>query len=315
MTLVSNSGSGLTPANGAARVANHVANLASAGWTVPRWSDGTTLHTSGLPTAADLAHTSAHVEAVRPDGLFAYSWQRGTTNVLWREKEAPGAFATGATATQVGTNAAEAIRLGAGTDASPTYATAIGADGSYHQHCVADDAAPYFAYTICPTNSTGAESSGGTWIHEPVLNSPSTDTRPWVQITSLTTASILATGSSKINDDTAASAKAWLGFFTTPAIQNVGACTYALNGGAVAPNGVGTNSNNNRDDGVSIVWARRGSLSAPSGEKGVSANLKWQGLVRSDISTLSHLVLGVETIFRITYSQISLPFPNVTPSV
>jgi hypothetical protein len=45
----------LTPTNGDNTIANLISTLVTAGWTVPQWSDATTVHTSGTPTATNLS--------------------------------------------------------------------------------------------------------------------------------------------------------------------------------------------------------------------------------------------------------------------
>lgn len=131
-----------TPATGPAAIVVLTTTMIAAGWTVSAWSDGTTMHTaSGVPTATDLAHTDAWVRMQDPAGKREWTFQRGTTNVLWRIKRSEtGKFVTGSpSATVTPTGATEQIVVGGGTDASPTFATVFDTDGTYRCSAVAFD--------------------------------------------------------------------------------------------------------------------------------------------------------------------------------
>jgi hypothetical protein len=55
-----------TPTTGAGAMAIFCSTLVAAGWTLPQWSDGTTIHTSGTPTQTQLQGTYAWVRAQAP---------------------------------------------------------------------------------------------------------------------------------------------------------------------------------------------------------------------------------------------------------
>jgi hypothetical protein len=184
-----NSGVNLTPATGSVMCFNLISALLQAGWVKFADSDGTTYSstgaqvTSGTGSPGGLANTSAWIAMRMPvdGGGHEITFQRGTTDLVWRIKWLHGGgFPTtgpdGGTATRTPYHAGERILVGGGTDASPTYATAIAGNGTYKQHIVVQDVAPYAWINMIYT------STGRGWRFIPMLagSYPSADVAPYV---------------------------------------------------------------------------------------------------------------------------------------
>lgn len=128
-----------TPTTGAHAVAQFIAVLALAGWTVHGWSNGTTVTRDGsAPTGNDLAHTKAWVEVVRPSSTNTIVFQRGASNLLWWVAEADGGLNTGGNGTTVDTAVYSDLCNVRGTVGAP--AQLFADDGTYRASAIADDA-------------------------------------------------------------------------------------------------------------------------------------------------------------------------------
>lgn len=128
-----------TPTTGAHAVAQFIAVLVLAGWTVHGWSNGTTVTRDGsAPTGNDLAHTGAWVEVVRPSSTNTIVFQRGGSNLLWWVAESDGGLNSGGNGTTVDTATRSDLRDVRGTVGAP--AQLFANDGTYRASAVADDA-------------------------------------------------------------------------------------------------------------------------------------------------------------------------------
>jgi hypothetical protein len=186
-----NSGVNLTPATGAIAVFNVKEGLKQAGWTVKASSDGTTYNatgdqiTTGAAGAGGMANNNAWFRIQSPAGPGGreFTFQRGTTNLVWRAKVSHSAgFSTpaGTPASQTPSAADQQIYAGGGTDASPSFLSWLATDNTYKQHIGCDAAAPYDAYCVLmPTGGLG-DSRRWTFFNMAAGTYPDEDVAPWL---------------------------------------------------------------------------------------------------------------------------------------
>lgn len=138
-----------TPATGDAAMRALLDAAIAAGWTVPSSSDGSTYNSSGNQITADsgagsFANAGAWARLRQPGGGREMLFQRGSTSVLWRVLYSVAGFVGGSPgATRVPTATDQQFLIGAGTDASPTYATTLSTNGTYRWLLSFDAASPY----------------------------------------------------------------------------------------------------------------------------------------------------------------------------
>jgi len=137
------------PATGAEAIFILKELLKSAGWTVPKSSDGSVYNSGGDQIshggsgAGGMANSSAWFVIREPGGLREWCFQKGSaSHLVWRVKVSSHSLFVGGApdATHTPTATDQQILVGAGTDASPTFATTFNADGSYAWHVIADNA-------------------------------------------------------------------------------------------------------------------------------------------------------------------------------
>jgi hypothetical protein len=154
----------LSPATGAELVFFLQQALKQAGWVVQSWSDGSTMSatntgwTHGGSGAGGSANSNAWIRIRSPEGAGGreLTFQRGTTNLVWRHKISHSVgFTTGGTASQTPSASDQAIVAGGGTDASPTFHSWLSTDATYKAHIGTDNAAPYNAYCFIVPNGGG----------------------------------------------------------------------------------------------------------------------------------------------------------------
>lgn len=141
-----------TPITSAIGVFNWLTELIAAGWTKISDSDGTTYSSSGTQVTGGgsgtngLGNTKAWVCMKDPAGKTQFTFQRGTDNQHWRACHSPvDGFITGSPAATVCPTAAdEAVTLGSGTEASPSFTQWFtGTEASMRFNSNALDTAPY----------------------------------------------------------------------------------------------------------------------------------------------------------------------------
>lgn len=161
-----------TPATGSATMFDIKETLKSAGWTVSSSSDGTTYNASGDQIthagsgAGGMANSRAWFRIQDPGGRREYCIQKSTSdNIAWRIKySASQRFVAGSPDATVTPSASdEGILLGAGSDASPTFASLFSTDNSYKSHIVAMNVAEgnvYSFWWFSSVNGTGTLAPG-----------------------------------------------------------------------------------------------------------------------------------------------------------
>lgn len=263
----------------------------SAGWTKVRDSDGTTYSSSGAQVtgggtgARGLRNASAWVELRAPGGAINLTIQHTTAaaNLNWRVKVSLNAFSGGSPgATQTGSAVNEAIVLGGGTDAAPTFTQLVGQTdgGGYHGQFVAETVAPYRFMAV-------GYQDLGTNIHSKfILDS----LQSWSIETGDTFAYVLhcaggSAGADMMNatvlSDPATSQGApwtWIGqpgtgtFLRVPVLQELS----DNSGQTVAPDGGNVNPISGAYDLHPFTYERRSGATAPRGWKGRSTMLFWR---------------------------------------
>lgn len=156
------------PATGAIAVWDIIRALKQAGWVVKADSDGTTYNasggqvTSGASGAGGLGNNSAWVRIQSPDAVCEWTFQRGTTDLVWRAKFSPNTSpftggSPGATQTPSATN--EGVVYGGGSDANPTFSTVFGTNNTYKICIGTENTAPYDWWFSCAATPTPSASN------------------------------------------------------------------------------------------------------------------------------------------------------------
>lgn len=306
-----------TPATGAVHMWNMILLLKTAGWTQQDSSDGTTRATNQVTSGASgtngLANTSAWVRIRNPAGTTEMTFQRSTTNLLWRWKISNSVQFTGGTpsATQTPSATDEQILYGGGTDASPTYSSVWAADAGYRAQYCADNASPYGFYTFTYANGGGLPN--GAFVMEPLASTAVGDTQAYVFMRGLAAATTTFTTSIYVTtaSPTAIGTLARLGTTATTILACPG-CTYSDSGGVAVPALTGTNPITTKDDGLPIVFIRKTSLAgAAIGYKGISTMSRWNATLR----TTGDVFTVVSTLDYISAGDIRLPWDGTTTPV
>lgn len=301
---------GNTPATGAAALWDVISMLIAAGASKLADSDGSTYSssgtqvTSGASGAGGLGNTSAWVRIQLPGGR-ELTFQRGSANTLWRVKYSASAYFTGGSpsATQTPTATDGQVRLGGGTDASPTYSTWFATDASYKLYGGAGGAADGF--WVGTSLISGGASSSGMFL-DPLAQIASGDADGSVIALAVSGATFtranLANATAAV---TGAGVYSWLkyglsgaGYVAMPAMI-VGDST-----GDVWPLVAGANPHTGKDALRMIEYARRSSLVAPVGPKGVGSLAAWNASARSTLETYT----VDATRDRIVFGDVSFPW-------
>lgn len=164
---------------GAAAMFKLKAVLKSAGWTVPRSSDGTTYNSSGdqitvaTSGAGGMANNSAWFVVKEPGNRREWCIQRGTSgNTAWRITYSALAGHTGGTpgATRVATATDGQVLIGGGSDASPTFSSVFPTDSTYRVHIVANSTpiGGVYPFSVFCTATPGSSNGLGNLWQEPM---------------------------------------------------------------------------------------------------------------------------------------------------
>lgn len=182
-----------TPANVSEAIFTLKGVMKSAGWTVPKSSDGSTYNSSGDQItlagsgAGGMDNARAWFVIQMPGSSRSFCLQRtsstgANTSYQWRVKYSKAAGFSGGSpsATQVPSASDERVLLGAGTDASPTFASFVylGTDGAYRYNCFANNIAPYDFYSWAWAKASG--NLYHTFGIDPLVGAVSGDTDPYL---------------------------------------------------------------------------------------------------------------------------------------
>lgn len=313
------------PATGSVCLYKLLAKLIAQGWTKPKDSDGTTYSAvgaqilSGAAGGNGLGNTSAWFVVHDPNGLRSFCFQRGISNLVWRAKYSKAAGFTGGAPsnTQVPSAADEALLLGGGTDAAPTYATLFGADGTLRFNCCAADASVGYGFYFDAFTAGNANSAHYSMMLDIMAagSGPPTDPDPSV----IYMANAGAGGATAWGADLYGGTTSTRSYLGASFLNLLGMALQTTAGirafpGDAAGHGVGTNPTTAQDDGVPIFYARPATaFVAPSGYKGCSSLLRWSGTLRSNMATISNT--GVLSRDKIWINGCLLPWDGSAASI
>lgn len=319
-----------TPATAAVAIFNLKTLLKAQGWTVPRSSDGTTYNSTGdqISTGASGANGMDNARAwfvIQAQGAthrqFCFQRQNTVgvnTSYQWRVKYSKTAGFTGGSpaATVTPSAADEQVLLGAGTDASPTFAAlfATTADGGFRHNLFADG---YNACSFAWVNTTGIPTHG--FLFEPTVTPPAADVDPVViYINGIISASanggVAGTGCFQYESFIRNNTKffgyipggAWSTNMNGLALMASNAGTYKL----VAPAGMNADADT-KDEAYTVPLANFTTGTNLGDWKGFSTNLAWSSVARATATTLTVST----TRDRVVVCDVSLPWDGSVPTV
>ena len=270
-------------ADNATLIYNAKERMKALGWTVPRSGDATNYSSSGdlITSGAAMAVTLAWFECIAPDGSWAFSFQRGSSNTVGRVKFTWGnGFSAGSpSATQVSATASagdEYLFVGGGTDAAPTYGTVIaGTGGNENLVVVADNAAPY-GFAWLANRTTGVNGLDMLFFLDPLITESvdALDTAPscayWI-------GSSILSGDNSVLSSTTNGPVSWIAKGLGGAIVKIPAQHYRDGSSTVIPRGLSRSSYDSYAELFPLSYARRAALPDPDGWKGTSTLFTWIG--------------------------------------
>lgn len=302
-----------TPANGIIATWNWITLLKSVGWSDVADSDGTTYAaTGGQVTGSNtgsngLNNPYAWIRLRAPTGtkeiLFQNKWDAPGETRFWRIFMSIVGFTGGSpNATQTPDATDQFAFIGSGTGTGPSFSPYWNDNGTYIQHIIASNSAPYPFYMVTYLNGTG-DVQTTTFMDSLEPSSLATgDTDPVVYYSAARQGSVL--DYSPINSEVGGI----IGFLNNTgslSLTNIPAAIMMTGGQVCVPKYIGTNSFTNKDEAVPLIYIRRGTLTAPTGYKGVSANLGWKGSNRGTATTLGSLS-------KIIFGDITFPWDSTT---
>jgi len=279
-------------------------NMSGSPWTLPKWSDGSNVYTDNgatLTSATQLNGSRAWVRLAMPGGSGReFVFQRHTSDSsIWRIKYTPtGGFVTGGTGQNTPSATSEVYVAGGSTDASPSFdPTGMGYPGGLSNltnrfYIGADNAAPsgWYAASICLVQ--GGIRPMNMWFCDPLLpgSYPSEDTDPYVIASGYNNyaTDINWYASSFYSESNSMLARGFLGSLASSSFVPLyipAGVTYS--GSGWIPWWLGSNPFSAKDDLFRCIWARRNSLTAPTGYKGISSTFSYSTVPRNHLDTMS----------------------------
>ncbi len=293
-----------TPATSTTMMFDFKQLLKVAGWTVPSSSDGTTFSSGDiLNSPSDLANTDAWFILRQPlDATASYGGvqrefaiQRGSADDDWRGKYSYSASFTGSADASTLPDADDQVRFWG--EELPSFGVDLNffsSNGSYKVAMAADTKQPFGWYLF---NYSHGGDVNQCLVFEPMAvgTTASQDKDPYViYVSDSSTFSLDAAGGDMTDASTGST-------ISHPACwMKKGQSDEKYTGVAAmrftqSPDSYGdgnnqgtTNPHNNNDDLLPIIWYRDGSLSTPSGYKGVSRQMRMAVTpARATLSTVS----------------------------
>lgn len=320
-----------TPATGSVAMYLIKTTLVTAGWTVTADSDGSTYNssggqvTTGASGAGGLGNTNAWIRLQAPtvgSNTRELTFQRGTTDLVWRVKYSANAHFTGGSPgiSQTGSATDEVFMLGGGTDASPTFTAGwFATNGAYRWHIAAGGATELYSfYAIALTSSTTTQQNAMFLDVMAAGSYSASDIDPAVMYCSSAAAgaagiseAVATTFSSSANVTNPAIARAWLGPTSAAGASitsnsvNVNMGTYGNNFGNATS--LAVNPFSTKDTLVFTLWGRKwgSNSSPPAGIKGISTLFLTGSMSRTNLDTCLSLT-------KIWYGKLWLPWDGVT---
>jgi hypothetical protein len=328
-----------SPSTGALAIYTLLTTLVSAGWVVKADSDGTTYNsvggqiTGGGSGTNGLANSNAWFRVQAPavnvgtvvNQKREFTFQRGTTNLVWRIKYSASAGFTGGSpgSSQTPTATDEVVMTGGGTDASPTFFSMLPTDATYRLNIAAGGSTEFYSFIGfgCVAGSTNA--SYAFFLDNMSASSyPSSDVDPAVVyfgtngFNSIAEV-IVSTTSATSNTTNPAKARAWLGSTSAAGIltsgtnnQNINMAVYG-SGIIGGTNTLGSNPFTNKDDLVPCPWMRNTGSTTPLGWKGFSTLFQFGSVARTNLDTAD--TAGSKD--KIFYQGVWIPWNGSSPIV
>jgi len=331
-----------SPANGSLAVYLYLATLVAAGWTKTKDSDGTTFSgtgvqiTSGASGANGLANTSAWfvLQAPAVSGQQrSVCLQRSANNTQWRIKYSYAAGFTGGSpsATQVPSATDEVILLGGGTDASPSFATALPADGGYRFNVCGGDTTIGYSFYWFTFKAADTSTQQMVFMLDVMVpgSFPSADADPaFLYMETNGTAAAFTNLKLPFQSAGLSQGRCYFGVAGVPTWVSAVALiiadgwqptVYAIAGQAEfgGNNSAGTNGWTSKDDVIPVPYGRPkditpyGPNAATFGWKGFGSLQKYNNNLRSNMDTLS--VVGTKDYVMLQGS--ALPWDGSTPII
>lgn len=293
----------LIPSNFADSIYRLKTALKTAGWTVPKSSDGTTYNSSGDQITSGgsggngMNNNNAWFIINTPTGTKQWLFQRYTSSAVWTVKVSKLGFlggspssSTAPTATDSGTLASNATLF-------------TGSEGSQRMQIAVEGTAPFGFYAFC--YPIGGGNCTGALMQDPLLTGtyPVGDTDAFVYFVHTTGSSNAFTSTSFSSESTGPASYLGSGTVGEAFVINP-AANFAVSGGELT-GAVGPNPVTADDEALPCGYFRRAALSAPTGYKGQSGYVRWHGSTRSTGDTLSSKA-------RIVVGLCSLPWDSTT---
>ncbi len=327
------------PATGAVAVYQLIAQLVAAGWIKKMDSDGTVYSatgvqvTSGASGSGGLGNNSAWIRIQAPalnngatvNQTREFTFQRGTSDLLWRIKYSSTAGFTGGApaATVTSSSTDEVFMAGGGTDAAPTFYSWFQTNATYRWHMITGGAAEFYSFIAF---ATGTAALAGTQFNAIFVDSLTAGSFPaandidpavvYVSTAAGTLFEIVSSALPTVNITNPALARAWLGAtsaagaaITGTNSQNVKCIAYgssSIGFGSQSPAGV--NPWTRRDDLFPVVYACK-TAAGPKGIKGFSTLFQMGSVYRDYQATLD--VVTVRD--RIFIGTLWLPWSGARP--
>jgi len=322
------------PLTGSVAVYQLVSTLVSAGWLKKMDSDGTTYSSTGVQVTSGasgtngLGNSNAWVRLQSPptnggtivNQTREITFQRGTTDLVWRVKYSASALFTGGTPgiSQTPSSTDEVFMAGGGTDASPTFYALFNTNQTYHWNVACGGFADGYSF-IGWSVAAGTLNGAATNIFLDVLASgtyPATDVDPAVMHCDNSGTifnTVFAAAFPSTNLTNPALARAWLGATSAAGASLV---TNSVNVGMVSFNQFGksasisTNQWTKKNNFYPAMWGSN--FSSPKGIKGFSTLFKFAAVNRVGLTTYGVASANAKDI--ISTGQIWVPWNGTDPA-
>lgn len=269
--------------------------LKGLGWTVPRSGDGLSVYSSSgdVVGETDFANTRAWFNLRAPDGAAELSVQRGSSSNTGRIKLALGGdgFDDGTgdyqtTPEPSGGAGNRVLVIGAGSDATPTYAAILSlTDNNSDLYVIAQDESPW-AFCAFTVNRNGlSNGSSGAWFYDPTLSPDTGDVAPGVLYWSGVSQALYHTRSAAV----ATAPVGWIARGLGGSLARIPAVYFTDAGQRAAPEQMGASAYTGAEQIFPMLYARSALAGAPSGYKGNSRIFGWAGSTITAVKTGTRL--------------------------
>lgn len=307
---------GVIPTNGTEVVYRLKTLLKIAGWTVKSSSDGTTFDSStdiitGFSSGSNgLGNTSAWFRITDAANGRELCFQRGTTNIAWRIKySATSKFTSGGNATTMSTATDEQYILGT----SGATASWMNTDNTYRWNAGADGYS--FWSAGLPMNKTTSQNFSAVMFLDKLVDGSYNVLDEDPAIIYARGPTTVAFAASSITSDSSSSApQGWiLKGFTGAGFVPINPLKYQYVSSIVIPNNAGVDPFSGAEYNFDVAYGRAfhntNGITPPSGFKGMSSLIKWNGTLKLNYQVLS--INGARD--RICFGDLNFPWNGSVP--